>query len=124
LREAARISREKIQTLADFWPLSGFIFDGPGDDEKAKAKWLTDGGRAALTDAHAALGALEAWDVGSIEQALQGVVAAREAKPKDVFQPVRVALAGTAVSPGIFETLQVVGRDESLRRIQDASTAA
>jgi glutamyl-tRNA synthetase len=124
LRDAVAISREKIQTLADFWPLSGFIFDGPGDDEKAKAKWLTDGGRAALTDAHAALGALEAWDVGSIEQALQGVVAAREAKPKDVFQPVRVALAGTAVSPGIFETLQVVGRDESLRRIQDASTAA
>jgi glutamyl-tRNA synthetase len=124
LRDAVAISREKIQTLADFWPLSGFIFDGPGDDEKAKAKWLTDGGRAALTDAHAALGALESWDVGSIEQALQGVVAAREAKPKDVFQPVRVALAGTAVSPGIFETLQVVGRDESLRRIQDASTAA
>ncbi len=42
---------------------------------------------------------------------------ARGAKPKDVFQPVRVALAGTTVSPGIFETLAVLGREESLRRM-------
>jgi len=123
LRAAAEISREKIQTLADFWPLAGFIFDGPGDDPKAKAKWLTDAGRAALTDAHAALTAVDAWDLASIETALQSVVSTREAKPRDVFQPVRVALAGTAVSPGIFETLQVVGRDEGLRRIAAAASA-
>jgi glutamyl-tRNA synthetase len=121
LRDAVGISREKIQTLADFWPLAGFIFDGPGDDEKAKAKWLTEAGRGALADAHAELAALDTWDLESIEGALQGVVAAREAKPKDVFQPIRVALAGTAVSPGIFETLQVIGRDESLSRIQAAA---
>ena len=42
------------------------------------------------------------------------------AKPKDVFQPVRVALAGTTVSPGIFETLEVLGRDEALARIDAA----
>jgi glutamyl-tRNA synthetase len=47
-------------------------------------------------------------------------VAAREIKPKQVFQPIRVALAGTAVSPGIFETLSVLGRDESLARIDAA----
>jgi glutamyl-tRNA synthetase len=123
LRDAVEISREKIQTLADFWPLAGFIFDGPGDDEKAKAKWLTDNGRAALADAHAALSALGSWNVESIERALQEVIAAREAKPKDVFQPVRVALAGTAVSPGIFETLLVVGQGESLTRIHAAMTA-
>ena len=55
-----------------------------------------------------------------IEPALRGVVEARGAKPRDIFQPVRVALAGTTVSPGIFETLQVLGRDESLRRIDEA----
>ena len=53
-------------------------------------------------------------------QALRGVVQSRDAKPKDVFQPVRVALAGTTVSPGIFETLEVLGRDESLARIDAA----
>ena len=51
-----------------------------------------------------------------------------EAKPGQVYQPIRVALAGTSVSPGIFETLRLLGRDESLRRIDDVlnrmSTAA
>ena len=53
-------------------------------------------------------------------EALRGVIEARHAKPKDVFQPIRVALAGTTVSPGIFETLTVLGRDESLARIENA----
>ena len=48
------------------------------------------------------------------------MVEPRGVKPKDVFQPVRVALAGTTVSPGIFETLEVLGRDESLARIDAA----
>ena len=45
------------------------------------------------------------------------MVEARDAKPKDVFQPVRVAVAGTPVSPGLFETLEVLGREESLARL-------
>jgi glutamyl-tRNA synthetase len=120
LRPAVEISEEKMQTLADFWPLAGFIFDGPADDPKAREKWLGDDGRAALRDAREALAALDAFEVPAIEEALRGVVEARGAKPKDVFQPVRVALAGTTISPGIFETLQVLGRDESLRRIDSA----
>jgi glutamyl-tRNA synthetase len=56
----------------------------------------------------------------SLEPALLRVVEARAAKPRDVYQPLRVALAGTTVSPGIFETLAVLGRDESLRRIDAA----
>ena len=55
LRDAVAISEEKIQTLADFWPLAGFIFDGPADDPAAREKWLADGGREALADARAAL---------------------------------------------------------------------
>jgi glutamyl-tRNA synthetase len=117
LRDAVAISEEKIQTLADFWPLSGFIFDGPSDDPAAREKWLSDGGLEALADARAALERAEPFDAEHIEQALREVVEARDAKPRDVFQPVRVALAGTTVSPGIFETLQVLGRDESLSRI-------
>jgi glutamyl-tRNA synthetase len=117
LRDAVAISEEKIQTLADFWPLAGFIFDGPADDPAARQKWLSDGGREALADARAALAATEPFDAEHIERALREVVQVREAKPKDVFQPVRVALAGSTISPGIFETLQVLGRDEALSRI-------
>jgi glutamyl-tRNA synthetase len=122
LRPAVAISEEKMQTLADFWPLAGFIFDGPADDPKAREKWLGDDGRAALRDAREALAAIDPFAVPAIEEALRGVVETRGAKPKDVFQPVRVALAGTTISPGIFETLEVLGRDESLRRIDAALT--
>jgi glutamyl-tRNA synthetase len=117
LRDAVAISEEKIQTLADFWPLAGFIFEGPADDPAAREKWLSDGGREALADARAALEGTEPFDAEHIERALREVVQARDAKPKDVFQPVRVALAGSTISPGIFETLQVLGRDEALSRI-------
>jgi glutamyl-tRNA synthetase len=117
LRDAVAISEEKIQTLADFWPLAGFIFDGPSDDPAAREKWLSDGGLEALADARSALERAEPFDAEHIEQALREVVETRDAKPRDVFQPIRVALAGTTVSPGIFETLQVLGRDEALSRI-------
>ena len=123
LGPAVAISHEKIQTLADFWPLAGFIFDGPADDPAAREKWLDADGRGALAQARDALADLEPWDVDGIEAALRGVIEARHAKPKDVFQPLRVALAGTTVSPGIFETLAVIGREEALARVEKALVA-
>ena len=120
LRAAVEISREKMQTLADFWPLAGFIFDGPADDEAAREKWLDDDGRAALAQARAALEPLATFELDTVQAALEGVVGASGLKPKQMFQPIRVALAGRAISPGIFETLVVLGRDESLRRIDAA----
>jgi glutamyl-tRNA synthetase len=124
LREAVAISQEKIATLADFWPLAGFLFDGPADDPKAREKWLDGDHRHGLVQAREALAHLEPFDVDQIEVALREVVEADPArKPKDVFQPIRVALAGTTVSPGIFESLAVLGHDESLRRL-DAALAS
>jgi glutamyl-tRNA synthetase len=120
LGPAVAISHEKIQTLADFWPLAGFMFDGPADDPAAREKWLDADGRGALAQARDALTEVDPWDGESIEIALRAVIEARHAKPKDVFQPLRVALAGTTVSPGIFETLTVMGRDASLARIEKA----
>jgi glutamyl-tRNA synthetase len=120
LAPAVEISRDKMQTLAEFWPLAGFLYDGPADDPAAREKWLDADGRGALADARDALAGLGSFDVGEVESALREVVERRHAKPKDVFQPVRVAIAGTPVSPGIFESLEVLGRDESLRRIDAA----
>jgi glutamyl-tRNA synthetase len=121
LRAGAEISAEKIQTLADFWPLAGFLYDGPVDDAKARAKWLTTTEhRAALAEARAVLADVQPFSVEEIDGALRAVVAARGAKAKDVFQPVRVAVAGTAASPGLFESLAVLGREESLSRIDVA----
>jgi glutamyl-tRNA synthetase len=121
LRDAVAISEEKVQTLADFWPLAGFLFDGPADDPSARGKFLTDDAhRGALAQARAALAQLEPFDVTGVERVLRGIVEDRGAKPKDVFQPVRVALAGTTVSPGVFETVVVLGRDATLQRIDAA----
>ena len=123
LRDAVEISAEKVQTLSDFWPLAGFLFDGPADDPQARETWLGEDGRGALAGAREELAALQDWSTDAIDAALRGVAARMEAKPKAVFQPIRVALAGTTVSPGIFESLAVLGRDESLRRIDAALVA-
>ncbi len=117
------ISAEKIQTLADFWPLAGFIYDGPADDPAARARWLESDGRERLAAARDALDGVEDWAPPAIEETLRAVVQRLGVKPKEVFQPVRVALAGTTISPGLFETLAVLGRGEALRRV-DAALAA
>jgi glutamyl-tRNA synthetase len=121
LRGAVEISREKIQTLGDFWPLVSFVFDGPVDDRAAFERTIgADGGTEALAAAREALAAAEPFDVEHIEAALRGVVEARELKPGKVFQPVRVAIAGQTVSPGIFESVALLGREETLSRIDAA----
>ncbi len=115
LRDAVAISREKIQTLADFWPLAGFLFDGPADDPAAFRKVLErDGAPEALRAARDALAAVEPFTAGGVEAALREVVSRRGCKPMDVFQPVRVAIAGTTVSPGIFESVALLGREPVL----------
>ena len=120
LRDVVEISSEKMQTLAEFWPLAGFVFDGPADDPQAREKWLDEQGMAALREAREALDAVDPFSCEAVRAALEGVVAARATKPRNVFQPLRVALAGRPVSPGIFETLVVLGRDEALARVDRA----
>ncbi len=121
LRGAVAISAEKIQTLADFWPLAGFIFDGPADDPKAFEKVIArNGGAQRLREARDALAATEPFTLENVEAALRAVVEANGGKPAKVFQPVRVAIAGTTVSPGIFESVTLLGRQETLARIDRA----
>ncbi|HEY3725668.1 MAG TPA: glutamate--tRNA ligase [Solirubrobacteraceae bacterium] len=125
LREAVAISEEKIQTLADFWPLVSFIFDGPVDDPAAFEKTICrDGGAETLAQARHALAAAEPFDAATVESALRGVVQRTGLKPGKVFQPVRVAIAGQTVSPGIFESVALLGRDETLSRIDRALSRA
>src|SRR4051794_35220464 len=119
-RAAVEISQEKMQTLADFWPLAGFLVERRETDPAAWSKVMKDGAGERLAKAREALAAVDPFETASVEQALRGVVEETGAKPKDVFQPVRVAIAGTTVSPGIFESVAALGRDETLTRIDDA----
>jgi len=121
LRGAVEISREKIQTLADFWPLAGFLIDGPSDDPKAFQKVIgAEGGSQALTAARQALADTDPFTVDNIEASLRQVVESRGLKPGQVFQPVRVAIAGTTISPGIFESVALLGKDRTLSLVDDA----
>jgi glutamyl-tRNA synthetase len=118
--ESIEISQEKMQTLADFWPLAGFLVERREFDPKAWDKVMRDGAPERLRAAREALEGAEPFDVEQVEEALRAVVERFDAKPKDVFQPVRVAIAGTTVSPGIFESVAALGREETLSRIDSA----
>jgi glutamyl-tRNA synthetase len=120
LEQAARISQEKIQTLADFWPLAGPLLDEPIDDPAARTRWLDDSGRQVLGQVRSALSETASFDEASVQEALEGVLAERGAKPREVYQPLRVALTGTTISPGIFESVALLGREETLARIDAA----
>jgi glutamyl-tRNA synthetase len=122
LRAAAAISQEKMSTLAEFWPLARSFFDGPVDDPKAREKVLgKPGAPESLAAAAEALDQLpEPWTPESVEAALAPVVDRLGVKPGAVYQPLRVALTGTTISPGIFETVAVLGRPEALARLEQA----
>jgi glutamyl-tRNA synthetase len=121
LAQAARISQEKIQTLADFWPLAGFLFDGVGEpDAKAQEKWLDERGRGTLAQVRQALADSDSFDEQGVQRALDALQEQLGAKPRELYQPLRVALTGTAVSPGIFESVALLGREETLARIDRA----
>jgi glutamyl-tRNA synthetase len=125
LRDAVEIAAEKVQTLAEFWPLVSFLFDGPVQDPKAFQKVICrDGGTTTLTAARDALAGTEPFTVDNVESALRAVVDSTGVKPGEVFQPVRVAIAGTTISPGIFESVALLGKDETLARIDRALAEA
>src|SRR5215218_5644401 len=122
LRDAVAVTQEKISTLDEFWPLARAFFDEPADDPAAREKFLaTEAGEQALTVARSALAQLDdPWTTEAVETTLRGAVERSGMKAKQVFQPLRVALTGTTISPGIFETVALVGRDRGLARIDAA----
>ena len=120
LRAACEIAQEKAQTLEEIWPLIRFLFEPPVEDEKAWRKTMKDEAPAALEAAREALNGAEGFDPAAVEAALAPLPERLDLKPGKVYQPIRVAISGGTVSPGIFESLAVLGREESLRRIETA----
>jgi glutamyl-tRNA synthetase len=121
LREACAIAQEKAQTLEEIWPLIRFLFEPPVDDEKAWAKVMKEGTGEMLVAAAEALAAVEPYTAESIESALAPLLDRFDVKPGRLYQPLRVAITGTSVSPGIFESLATLGREQTLTRLGDAA---
>jgi glutamyl-tRNA synthetase len=122
LRDAVAVTQEKISTLDEFWPLARSFFEDPADDPAAREKFLApEAGQTALEVARTALVDVPGpWTPEAVEPALRDAVERSGMKAKQVFQPLRVALTGTTISPGIFETVALVGRERALTRIDAA----
>jgi glutamyl-tRNA synthetase len=120
MRRACGIAQEKAQTLDEVWALIRFLFEPPVDDEKAWRKVMREDALPALAAAREALQQAAAFDAATVEAALAPLPERLDAKPGKVYQPIRVAITGTSVSPGIFESLAALGREESLGRIEAA----
>jgi glutamyl/glutaminyl-tRNA synthetase len=121
LGPAVAIAQEKMQTLDDFWRLCGWLYDEPaGYDEKAWRKTMREGAAERLAAARDTLAAVDPWSQENVQTALDALVERLGAKPGQVFQPIRVAITGTTVSPGIYESVALLGRDKALERIDRA----
>jgi glutamyl-tRNA synthetase len=124
LRRAMPLVHERMNNLTEGVAMLGFLFvddasftRDPADEEKL----LDEAGRGVVKAAHDALAGLDTWDTASIEEALRtALVEGLGLKPKNAFGPVRVAITGRRVSPPLFESLELLGRDRSLARLADA----
>jgi glutamyl-tRNA synthetase len=112
--------KERAKTLVDLIDASSFVWAARPLtlDEKAVAL-LTSEARTLLTEIIPEIAAVEPWTAETTEQAVRGYAERKGAKLGAVAQPLRAALTGRTTSPGIFNVLAVLGRQESLARLRD-----
>ncbi len=117
---AARLAQTRIVVLADAWDLLKFLDDDSFElDEKAARKELKAEAVAVLDAALTALEALDEWRTETIEIALKAaLLEGLGLKPRKAFGPVRVAATGATVSPPLFESLELLGRERTLQRLR------
>src|SRR5207237_4919888 len=107
----APLVQDKIGTLGELPGFAGFFFsrvelEHPVEDE-----------HGVLPAATAALAELDPFEAAEIEAALRAMADRLGLKPRQAFQPLRLALTGSTVSPGLFESLELLGREESIARM-------
>jgi glutamyl-tRNA synthetase len=114
VRAAAPLVQEKIATLGEFPEFAGFLFHDVEPDPA-----LLDGD--VLAAAAEGLAAVEPFAAEPIETALKELCDRLGLKPRQAFQPIRVAVTGSKISPGLYESLELLGKDESLARLKRAA---
>jgi glutamyl-tRNA synthetase len=112
----------RIVVLGDAWDLLKFLNDEQYViDPKAAAKELGPDGDRVLEAALGALNRVGDWSTANIEDALKSALIEQLGlKPRKAFGPIRVAATGTTISPPLFESLELLGRDRTLLRLQAA----
>jgi glutamyl-tRNA synthetase len=112
VRLAAPLVQEKISTLGEFPAFAGFLFARVEPDPD-----LLERDGEVLPAAAQTLSGVEPFEAETIEAALRSLAERLGLKPREAFQPIRLAVTGSRVSPGLFESLELLGKEESLARI-------
>jgi glutamyl-tRNA synthetase len=121
LELAMPLVAERMNKLTEAAPMLGFLFVDEESFERVDE--LDDAGREVVRASYDALAGLDTWSTAEIEQALrQALIEQRGLKPRVAFGPVRIAVTGRKVSPPLFESLELLGRDRSLTRLTAATT--
>ena len=111
---------ERINKLTEAPAMVGFLF--VDEDAFEVVDEIDDAGRDVVRAAHDVLSALPEWSTAAIQEALQAeLVERRELKPRVAFGPVRIAVTGRKVSPPLFESLELLGRERGLGRLARAA---
>ena len=118
LATVAPLLTERMKRLTEAPPMIRFLFERRPPDEKAVT--ALEGQVDYLAAVVDALELLEKWTTAEIEAALRALAEERELKPKKAFQPIRAAVTGTLISPPLFESLELLGREETLERLRSA----
>jgi len=121
-RVIAPLVREKMDLLADFIPIAGWFFrplSFAGDAAERLA--ATPSAAHSLREAAVALAAVDPWTVERIEPLVRELPQRLEVKPKHVFAALRLGMSGQVVTPGLFESLWVLGRDDAIGRLGTAA---
>ena len=118
VRRAAPIVQEKIDRFGQFPDFAGFLFRAVAPDPT-----LLDGRAPIVTAARDELERVEPFAAPEIEAALRSLAERLELSPRKAFQPIRIAVTGSKVSPGLFESLELLGKEETLRRLSAAADA-
>jgi glutamyl-tRNA synthetase len=119
IRRAAPLVQDKIATLGEFPAFAGFLF-GPVEPDPA----LLEGAKEVLDAAAIALAATEPFTAARVEEDLRALCERLGLKPRQGLQPIRIAVTGSKVSPGLFESIELLGREETLRRLSAAAVRA
>jgi len=109
----APLVQEKIEKFSQYPDFVRFLSEDVSPPDGVDAK--------VVATAADRLAQLPTWEAGAIEEDLRGLVEELGEKPRTAFAPIRLAVTGSKISPGLFESLELLGRDESLRRLRAAA---
>src|SRR5689334_22313590 len=119
LELAMPLVAERINKLTEAAPMLGFLFVDEADFRREEE--LDDAARDVVKAAYDALAGLDTWSTANIDEALRAtLIDGLGLKPRVAFGPVRIAVSGKKVSPPLFESMELLGRERSLARLHDA----